>query len=251
MIYWIKTYNKAIYLFILGIIIWQLLPKVVTIPSYILPTPLDIIHSFWEEKEILLFTHLPLTLLESMIGLIISIVIGFVIAWMMHISVNVETTIYPWIIISQTIPIIVLSPIIIMWLGYGIWAKVFVIFLISFFPVTMNVFQGLKSVDGEIIALLQSYGATKGQIFWKVEIPSAMPFIMAGVKMAAVFSVIGATLGEWLGSDQGLGFYSRRMTSNLQADSAFASVILLALLGLFLHGTVQLIQNLFFKKYFR
>ncbi|GBF11661.1 ABC transporter permease [Tepidibacillus infernus] len=251
MIYWIKTYNKAIYLFILGIIIWQLLPKVVTIPSYILPTPLDIIHSFWEEKEILLFTHLPLTLLESMIGLIISIVIGFVIAWMMHISVNVETTIYPWIIISQTIPIIVLSPIIIMWLGYGIWAKVFVIFLISFFPVTMNVFQGLKSVDGEIIALLQSYGATKGQIFWKVEIPSAMPFIIAGVKMAAVFSVIGATLGEWLGSDQGLGFYSRRMTSNLQADSAFASVILLALLGLFLHGTVQLIQNLFFKKYFR
>ncbi|KXG45026.1 hypothetical protein U473_06310 [Tepidibacillus decaturensis] len=246
-----KTYNKAIYLFILGIIIWQLLPKVVTIPSYILPTPLDIIHSFWEEKEILLFTHLPLTLLESMIGLIISIVIGFVIAWMMHISVNVETTIYPWIIISQTIPIIVLSPIIIMWLGYGIWAKVFVIFLISFFPVTMNVFQGLKSVDGEIIALLQSYGATKGQIFWKVEIPSAMPFIIAGVKMAAVFSVIGATLGEWLGSDQGLGFYSRRMTSNLQADSAFASVILLALLGLFLHGTVQLIQNLFFKKYFR
>ncbi|MFV9509878.1 ABC transporter permease [Tepidibacillus sp. LV47] len=241
--------QKSTLFFIMVIIIWQILPTIISIPSFILPTPIQILKALWKEKEQLFLIHLPVTFMESLLGLIISVLLGFIIAFMMHISLNIEQTLYPWMIISQTIPIIVLSPIVIMWFGYGLFAKIFIIFLISFFPVSMNVFQGLKSVDQGMLSLLQSYGATKKQIFFKIEIPHAIPFILSGIKMAAVFSIVGATLGEWLGSDSGLGYYSRRMSANLQADSSFAAVVNLALLGLFFHGFIQLIEKKFFRKY--
>lgn len=247
---WGSESYRAFLFFIGVLILWQLSPNLLSIQTFILPTPSQIFKAFWEEKNTLCFVHLPITLGESLVGFIISVVLGFFIAGMMHFSFHLEKTIYPWIVISQTIPIIVLSPIVIMWLGYGFWSKVFIIFLISFFPITVNVFQGLKTADRGLISLFRSYGATKNQIFWKVEVPNAIPFILSGTKMASVISVVGATLGEWLGSDSGLGYYSKRMTANLNADSAFAAVFLLALLGLLLHGFVKLIEINFFKKYF-
>ncbi len=246
---WASESYQAFLFFIGVLIIWQLAPIFLSIKAYILPTPMQIFYAFWEEKNTLCLVHLPITLSESIVGFAISVVLGFLIAGMMHFSYHFEKTIYPWIIISQTVPIIVLSPLVIMLLGYGFWSKVFIIFLISFFPVSINVFQGLKTADQGLISLLQSYGATKNQIFWKVEVPHTIPFILSGTKMAAVISVVGATLGEWLGSNSGLGYYSKRMTANLNADSAFAAVLLLALLGLLLHGSVKLIEIIFLKKY--
>jgi len=246
---WISESYQAV-LFLMGVLVlWQSVPVLFSVKTYILPTPKQIIDALWEEKNRLFLVHLPVTLMESLVGFAISVIFGFFIAGVMHFSFHMEKTIYPWIIISQTVPIIVLSPIVIMWLGYGLWSKIFIIFLISFFPVSINVFQGLKSADQGVISLLCSYGATRKQIFWKVEVPHTIPFILSGTKMAAVISVVGATLGEWLGSDSGLGYYSKRMTANLNADSAFAAVLLLALMGLLFHGAVKLIEIRFFKKY--
>ncbi|WP_339063357.1 ABC transporter substrate-binding protein [Tepidibacillus marianensis] len=244
---WLTQYQKAAAFFIIIIVSWEFILKQLAIPSYIMPTPIQILQALWRERREIFFVHLPVTLFESLIGLFVSVFVGFIIAWMMHFYKNIEQTLYPWILISQMIPIIVISPIVIMWFGYGLFAKIFIIFLISFFPVSMNAFQGLQSVNQGMISLLQSYGASRKQIFFKIEVPHAIPSILTGIRMAAVFSIVGATLGEWLGSDSGLGYYSRRMSSNLQADSSFAAVVNLVLLGLFYHLIMQVIERKFLK----
>jgi len=246
---WLVRYQKAAVFFIVMISLWEVTVKELLIPTYIIPTPIQIFQALWRERRELILVHLPVTFIESLIGLIVSVLIGLIIAWLMHFYKNIKQTLYPWVLISQMIPIIVISPIVIMWFGYGLIAKVFIIFLISFFPVSINAFQGFQSVDQGMVLLLQSYGANRKQIFIKVELPHAIPAILTGIKMASVFSIVGATLGEWLGSDSGLGYYSRRMSSNLQADSSFAAVVNLVLLGLFFHIIMQLIEKKFFKKY--
>ena len=187
--------------------------------------------------------HLSATMLEFLIGFTISIVGGVLLAVGMFLSKTVERMIYPGILISQMIPIITLSPIFVLWFGYTIWSKVAVTILISFFPIVIGTYDGLKSSEKDYIELFHSMGATRRQSLLKLHIPMALPSFFSGLKLAIVFALVGAAIGEWFGASKGLGYYSRRMSGNLNAEGVFAAITILALIGVLLFSLVSSIEN--------
>lgn len=231
--------------------IWESVVKIFAVKEFILPSPSKIFLAVWNFKKVLFLTHLPITLAEVGLGLIISIILAAFLAVMMLKSPKLEQAIYPFLVASQTIPIIVLSPVIIMWFGYGLSGKVVITILITFFPIVVNTFSGLKNVDKAYIDLLKTMGASPKQIFWKVRVPACLPNFFTGLKVGAAVSVIGAVIGEWLGGNAGLGVFSRRMSNNMEADAAFAAVLILSILGIVLFGLVKLLETIFIPWYLK
>ena len=183
--------------------------------AYILPTPVQILQRLWELREPLFLVHLPATMAVTGIGLAISLVLGLALAVAMDASGLVRRMLYPLVVVSQTIPTTAIAPLFVLWFGYGIWSKVLVTVLITFFPITITVYDGLRAAKVEMIELLRTYGASQWEIFKKIKIPCALPYFFSAVKMAVPMSVIGAAIGEWLGAKSGLGYFSRRMMTQL------------------------------------
>ena len=213
--------------------------------AYILPTPVQILQRLWELREPLFLVHLPATMSITGIGLAISLVLGLALAVAMDASGMVRRMIYPLVVVSQTIPTIAIAPLFVMWFGYGIWSKVVVTVLITFFPITITVYDGLRSAKVEMIELLQTYGASKWEIFKKIKMPCALPYFFSAVKMAVPMSVIGAAIGEWLGAQSGLGYFSRRMMTQLDGAAVFAPIVLLAAAAMLAVGIVALLERYF------
>lgn len=222
---------------------WEWIVRIGMVPSFILPAPTAIGVSLMDNGQLLFTEHLPATLKEVFIGFGISVAFGLLIGTGMYFFRSLEKVLYPFLVISQTIPTIALSPIFIMWFGYSIWSKVAVTILIALFPIVVSTYDGLKSGGTEYSDLLKTMGANRWMIFKKVQIPMALPSIFSGLKMAVVYSVVGATIGEWLGASEGLGYFSRRMSGNLQADAVFAAIFLLSLLGILLFLVISLIEK--------
>lgn len=237
--------SSSILLFIL-FISWEIGANFVD-KAFILPSPTDILIRLWELKKILIFSHLPATLLIIMLGLAISILLGVGLAVWMFLSKSVERAFYPIMIASQTIPIIALAPIFVLWFGYSIWSKVVVTVLITFFPITVNTFDGLRSTSNELKELLLTMGATKKDIFLKLSVPTALPYFYSGLKVAVTLSVIGAAIGEWLGAQAGLGYFSRRMMTQFDGAGVFAPIVLLSLIGILLFILVTMIEKITLK----
>jgi putative hydroxymethylpyrimidine transport system permease protein len=215
--------------------------------SYILPAPTEVVLKLWELKEILILSHLPATISIILVGLSISIIFGVGLAIWMSQSKIAEKAFYPIMIASQTIPIIALAPIFVLWFGYSIWSKVVVTVLITFFPITVNTFDGLRSSSKELKELLLTLGAKKRDIFFKLYVPSALPHFFSGLKVAVTLSVIGAAIGEWLGAQAGLGYFSRRMMTQFDGAGVFAPILLLSLVGIVLFLFVVLIEKITLK----
>ena len=237
-----KHYGASAFLVLLLLICWEIGARMVDLP-FILPTPTAITVKLWELKSALLFEHLPSTFLIILIGLAISIVLGIGLAIWMYRSKLVERAFYPIIIASQMIPTIALAPIFILWFGYSIWSKVVVTVLITFFPITVSTFDGLRSTNKELKELFLTMGASKKDLFVKLSIPSALPHFFSGLKLAVTFSIIGATIGEWLGAQAGLGYFSRRMMTQFDGAGVFAPIIVLSLLGIILFSIVVFIEK--------
>lgn len=207
--------------------------------AFILPTPSGVMIRLWELRDVLIGVHLPATLQVILIGLAISIIFGGALAVAMNQYQLMERTFYPLVIASQTIPIIALAPIFVLWFGYSIWSKVAVTVLITFFPITVGVFDGLRSSNRDQIELLKTMGANTRQIFTKIQVPSALPHFFSGMKVAVTMSVIGAAIGEWLGASRGLGYFSRRMMTQMDGAGVFAPIVLLSVLGILLFILVK------------
>ncbi len=237
-----KPYSASIFLVLLLMIVWEIGARIVDLP-FILPTPTDILVKLWELKTTLLFEHLPSTFLIILIGLSISIVLGIGLAIWMYRSKLVERAFYPLIIASQMIPTIALAPIFVLWFGYSIWSKVVVTVLITFFPITVSTFDGFRSTNKELKELFLTMGASKKDLFFKLSIPSALPHFFSGLKLAVTFSIIGAAIGEWLGAQAGLGYFSRRMMTQFDGAGVFAPIIVLSLLGILLFSIVVIIEK--------
>ncbi|KKB39123.1 ABC transporter permease [Bacillus thermotolerans] len=225
--------------FLLG---WEAMARSVN-KMFILPSPTSIIRKLWELKNPLFLEHLPATLAIVVIGLLISIIVGIGTAVWMSLSPSVEKALYPLIISSQMIPIIALAPIFVLWFGYTIWSKVVVTVLITFFPITVNTFDGLKSGSRELNELMLTMGARKQDIFFKLLVPSALPHFFSGLKVAVTLSVIGAAIGEWLGAQAGLGYFSRRMMTQFDGAAVFAPIVLLSTIGILLFLIVKWLEN--------
>ena len=211
--------------------------------AYILPTPIQVLQRLWELRVPLVTVHLPATMTVTVIGLGISIGLGLLLAVLMDASEHIENALYPIIVASQTIPVTAIAPLFIVWFGYGMWSKILVTILITFFPIVITVFDGLKGTKREMEELLVTYGATKKDIFLKLKVPVALPNFFSAIKMAVSISVIGAAIGEWLGAQSGLGYFSKRMMTQLDGAGVFAPVVLLSVVAMAIVGIITIVEK--------
>ncbi|WP_150268403.1 ABC transporter permease [Paenibacillus tepidiphilus] len=243
-----RSYGPFVLLLLLLLAGWETAARIGGVPGYILPAPSAVWAALREHAPLLLGTHLPATLTEALLGFALAAVSGTLLGAGMHMFRPLEKALYPLLIVSQTIPMIALSPVFILWFGYSLWSKLAVVLLTSFFPVVVGTFDGLRSGGDMYRELLLTLGAGRRQLLLKTQIPMALPAYFSGLKLCIVYCVVGATIGEWLGGGKGLGYYSRRMAGNLQSAEMFAAILLLALLGMGLFLIIALTERLILKK---
>lgn len=211
--------------------------------AYIIPSPVQILKKIWELRTPLFKVHFLATLKVTLIGLSISLVLGLALAISMDLSSIIKNMFYPIVVISQTIPTTAIAPLFVLWFGYGIWSKVLVTVLITFFPIAITVYDGFRSANTGMSELLKTYGAGKMDIFLKIKIPCALPYFFSAIKMAIPMSVIGAAIGEWLGAKSGLGYFSRRMMTQLDGAGVFAPIVILSAMAMIMAGIAALIEK--------
>ena len=209
------------------------------VPAFMLPSPIQVIQAFIREFDSLM-GHLKISLGEAFIGLGFGIFGAFFLAMLMDRFQMVYRALYPLLIISQTIPVIAIAPLLVLWMGYGMAPKIMVIFLVCFFPITIGLLDGFKSSDPDAIRLLTSMGARPVQIFRHIKLPSAMPHFLAGLKISVSYAVIGAVVAEWLGGNQGLGVYMTRVRKSYAFDEMFSVIFLVSIISLILMKCVSL-----------
>lgn len=226
------------------LLLWQVIAVCIG-AAYILPSPVQVVAELWRLRVALFTVHLPATMGVTLLGLVISIVTGVGLAALMDESKIAEAAFYPIVVASQTIPVTAIAPLFVLWFGYSIWSKVVVTVLITFFPITITVHDGLRSVKREVAELFKTYGATRSQIFFKLKAPSALPYFFSAVKMAIPISVIGAAIGEWLGAQSGLGYFSKRMMTQMNGAGVFAPVVLLSICAMLAVRLISLAEKKF------
>jgi putative hydroxymethylpyrimidine transport system permease protein len=206
--------------------------------KYILPGPWDVLCALWEFRVEIFTVHLPATLEVILIGGVLSVLIGALFAVFMDVDPRVERALYPILTVSQTIPTMCLAPIFVLWLGYSVRMRILVVILINFFTVTVNLYDGLQSTRADRTELLATFGASRTQQFWKLRLPSAMPYFFSALKVTVPWAVIGAAVSEWLGAPSGLGTFSRARMMDLDAAGLLAPLLVLTVLALLLNGVL-------------
>ena len=238
----VKRVLAPIILLVALFAIWELGVRVAQVPRYILPPPSRIVATFFLQFG-LLWSHTVVTLAEIAFGLLLGSAGGFLLAAAIVYVPVLEWALHPLIIASQMVPVFAIAPLLIVWLGYGLWPKVVVAALIGFFPIVINGVDGLRSANRETIDLFRSLGASRWQVFVKLRLPGSLPALFSGWKIGATLSVVGATIGEWIGASRGLGFLMLQSNALLRIDVVFAAILALALVGLLLFGIVRIIER--------
>ena len=221
---------------------WDWIADALNIKPFLIPAPSDVGQSLWEDRD-LLATDAWVTAQEVVLGFAIALVAGFAFAVALHMSDTLRRAFYPLLVASQTVPVIAIAPILIVWLGFGIGPKLAIIALVCFFPITVNMLDGLRSVDPELPRMMRTLDASRAQILRRVEIPAALPYLFSGAKIAAVISVIGAVFGEWSGADEGLGHLILVAQGQVQTARVFAAVVVLSALAIALFGVLALLER--------
>jgi putative hydroxymethylpyrimidine transport system permease protein len=213
-----------------------------SLEPYLVPSPAEIASSLWENRD-LLAENAWVTLREMVLGILAALVVGAGFAILMRRSRLLRDAAYPLVVASQTIPIVVISPILIVWFGYGITPKIVIVALICFFPITVNALDGLRSVDPEAVKMMRSLDASPRQRFWRVEAPAALPNLFTGIKIAVVVAPIAAVFAEWAGSTAGLGHLIQSDTAYFDVARQFATVVVLSAIALALIGLTALAER--------
>lgn len=213
------------------------------LPVYVLPAPSRIFVAFVRDFPLLL-DHAAITLLEVALGLGIGGAIGLALAILAFYVRPLGQALNPFLVGSQVVPLFAVAPLLVLWFGYGIWPKVAVAAMITFFPVAMNLLDGLRSVPPELLEFFQALGAGEGRLLRLVRLPATLPFLLSGLRVGATLSLVGATVGEWVGASRGLGYLMIQANARLRMDRVFAVVLLLTLLGLGLFGALGGLERL-------
>lgn len=222
---------------------WQWLASLPSVDDLTLASPLEVWSAFGDDGDLLL-DNAWVTLTEVAIGLAIAVAAGVGFALAMHLSRTLREATYPLLVASQAIPVVVLAPIFVLLFDYGIGAKLAIVALICFFPVTVNVLDGLRSVEPDQLKLMRSFGASRLRTLRSVELPAALPSFFSGLRVAATVSVIGAVFGEWAGADEGLGRLVLLGNNQLQTPRVYAGVVLLTLMAVALFALATLAERL-------
>ena len=221
---------------------WFFVAWVSGLKPFILPTPLDVVRAGWETRDVLL-RSVGVTLTATGIGLAGALVTGVGIAALMDFWSLARRALYPLLVVSQTIQILAIAPIMVIWFGFGLTPTVFIVVLFCFFPLAISTADGLTSADPELLALLRAMGAKKWQIWRMVRLPSALPSFFSGLKLAVTYSVVAATIGEWVGGSPGLGLYMLRSKNALATDQVFVAMFITSLLSIGLFMLVRWIER--------
>ncbi|MGV1048946.1 MAG: ABC transporter permease [Solirubrobacterales bacterium] len=228
--------------------LWQLLASsgalasLLGVEDFLVPAPAEIASSLWESRS-LLAENAWVTLREILLGFACALVTGLAFAVVMHLSETVRRATYPLAVASQTIPIIAVAPILLIWFGFGIVPKLAIIALVCFFPITVNALDGLRSSDPAARTMMRTLDASRWQIFRRVEVPGALPQTFTGAKIAAAVTAIAAVFAEWAGSSSGLGHLILADNANFQTARMFASIVLLSAMALGLFALVALVER--------
>jgi putative hydroxymethylpyrimidine transport system permease protein len=223
---------------------WQIVADALAIKPYLIPAPTAIAEALWQDRE-LLAKNGWVTLSEVLAGFAVAFVLGVGFALLLHLSETARRAVYPLLVASQTVPIIVVAPILVVWFGFGITPKLLIIALICFFPITVNTLDGLRSVDEDSVKLMRSLDAGRGAIMRRLELPAALPYLLSGAKVAVAVAVIGAVFGEWAGSDSGLGHLMMESSAQLLTARLFAAVVVLSLFAIALFAIISLVERRF------
>ncbi|MDI9470050.1 MAG: ABC transporter permease [Bacillota bacterium] len=228
---------------ILLLAVWQLVSGLGLVPRFLLPSPADIALALYQDR-LLLLRHLRTTLLEAGLGLAAGVVLGFFLAVVMHRSRLLRELLYPLLLLSQTVPTVAIAPLLVLWLGYGILPKVVLIFIVTFFPMTVSLLGAFAAVDPDEIRLLRAMGADDFMVFRAVVWPSSLGAFFSALRVSTSYALVGAVIAEWLGGSEGLGVYMTRVRKSFAFDRMFAVIVLISVLSLGLLGLVKLLQRL-------
>src|SRR6266516_6142725 len=209
---------------------------------FLVPAPSDIAQALWQDRG-LLTDNAWVTLQEVLAGFALSVAAGVTFAIVLHLSPTSRRAFYPLLVASQTVPIVVVAPILVVWLGFGIGPKLAIIALICFFPITVNTLDGLGSVDPDQVKMMRTLDANRWQTLRRIEGPTALPYFFSGAKIAVAVAVIGAVFGEWAGSSSGLGNLMQQDNAQLQTARLWASVVVLSLMAIALFGVLSLLER--------
>jgi NitT/TauT family transport system permease protein/putative hydroxymethylpyrimidine transport system permease protein len=221
---------------------WDLLADLLSIEDFLVPAPSEIADVLWEERS-LLAEDAWVTLQEVLLGFGLALVAGLALAIVIHLSETARRALYPLLVASQTVPIVVIAPILVVWFGFGIVPKLLIVALICFFPITVNAYDGLRSVDPELLKMMRTLGASRMQALRRAELPWALPFAFSGAKIAIAVAVIGAVFGEWAGSDSGLGHLILVSSSELSTALTFAAIVVLSAIAISLFALLSLVER--------
>lgn len=225
------------------ILLWQFLYQSGAVPAYMLPSPIQVVKALFTDLPTIL-RHAVVTLQEAFYGLCIGVVLAFVMATLMDHFCILNKALYPIMIITQTIPTIAIAPLLVLWMGFYMAPKITLVVITTFFPITVGLLDGYKSVDKDSIDLMRAMGASKVQIFFHVKLPAALPQFFSGLKISASYAVVGAVISEWLGGFEGLGVYMTRVSKAYAFDKMFAVIIFIVIISLLLMFTVNLIKTI-------
>ncbi len=213
------------------------------IPSYMLPSPGAVFRAFISEFPFLM-RQAKITVIEAALGLVLGIVLAFIFASLMDRFTALYKALYPLLVITQTIPTIAIAPLLVLWMGYEMQPKIALVVLTTFFPITVALLDGYKSVDPDAVSLLQSMGAGKFKIFRYLKLPSSLPYFFSGLKISTSYAIVAAVIAEWLGGFRGLGVYMTKVKKAYAFDKMFAVIILIIIISLLLMLLVSLASRL-------
>lgn len=239
---WIRLVWMPLLVILLTLIAWQLYVDWRGMSKHILPSPLEVLHTAVTSFP-MMWPHITATMRIALTGYTISIGVGLIVAITLHLFLPLRKAFYPLLLISQNIPMLTIGPILVIWFGFGMLPKIILIVLMLFFPVTIAMMGGLMQVDRKLLEYMRMIGATKWQVFWKLELPSAIPQMFSGLKISTTYSVMGAVISDYLGTEKGLGQYMKMGLASYHAERIFAAIIVIIIVSLSLYGIVALIER--------
>jgi NitT/TauT family transport system permease protein len=233
----------ALGLMVVVTVAWELAIRLFHVPTFVLPAPSAIVRQLIESRARLASAAMS-TAIEILLGFMLASLTGIVIALVVVRFERFGRALYPLIVLFQNVPKVALAPIFILWFGFDLAPKIVLIVVIAFFPVTIDMLAGLQSVKPSFVALMESVGASRGKILMRVRIPHSLPYLMAGLKVAITFSVIGAIVGEFAGANQGLGYVIEFASTQLDTPLIFAALVVVSVLGLAFYYLVELAERM-------
>lgn len=238
----IKRRIPSIALILILIITWSIISTLDIIPKFMLPSPMSVLRALINNFPILI-KHSLITISETIIGLIISIILGFIIAILMDRYKIIKQAIYPILVVTQTVPTIAIAPIIILFFGYGILPKIILVILCCFFPITISLTEGFLNINKDYLNLLRSMNASYIQTLIHLKIPFTIPYFFSGLKVSVTYAFISAVVAEWLGGTLGIGVYMTRVKSAYAFDKLFASILFISIISFIFLKLIDLLQN--------